>query len=183
MPWISETANASPERPPGPSTSDGICEAEFKAAMRQVAFSVAVVTCQHDGARDGLAATSICPVSAHPPVLLVCVNGEASALPPILDSGAFAVNYLTEDQHPVARVFSSAETDSERRFGEGAWADLETGAPVLAGALASFDCRLENSITYGSHRLLFGRVVATTLLWDSGLLYRDRQFRRLAPVS
>lgn len=181
MPRISETARANANTSQGLSSEDSVSEAEFTTAMRQVAFSVALVTGCHGATRGGLTATSISPVSALPPILLVCVNGESEALSLIMESGAFAVNYLAEAQHSLARLFSTSGADSTARFTGGSWSRFATGAPVLSGATANFDCRLEECIPFGSHRLLLGRVVATATRGEDGLLYRDRQFRRLAP--
>lgn len=172
-----------PDGPAALPLPAGVSHAEFRTAMRQVASSVAVVTGMDGDARNGLTATSVCPVAVTPPTLLVCVNEEASALPLITASGAFAVNFLSEDQHPLARLFSTAKLGADARFAHGRWHALETGAPVLDGAVASFDCRLEECIRYASHSLLLGRVVATAILGESGLLYRDGLFRRLAPVT
>lgn len=161
----------------------GVSQAEFKTAMRQVAASVAVITATSEDGRSGLTATSVCAVALTPPTLLVCVDEEASTLPVITGSGTFAVNFLSENQHQIARLFSTSKLNSEARFAEGDWRSLTTGAPVLDGAMASFDCRLETCIRHASHCLLLGRVVATATLPEAGLLYRDKQFRRLAPIT
>ena len=41
----------------------------FRAAMRTVPGAVAVITAEHDGVRNGMTATAVCSVSAHPPQL------------------------------------------------------------------------------------------------------------------
>jgi flavin reductase len=161
----------------------GIGESEFKIAMRQVASSVAVITSRAGSHVNGLTATAVCSVSASPPVILVCVNKGASAEAIIAESGVFAVNFLTEEQHLVARLFSTSKLSAEERFGEGRWQAQVTGAPVLDGALASFDCIVENCIASGTHNIYFGRVVAAESLDQEGLIYRDGSFRRLAPVT
>jgi flavin reductase len=161
----------------------GIGESEFKIAMRQVACSVAVITSRAGSHVNGLTATAVCSVSASPPVILVCVNKGASAEAIIAESGVFAVNFLTEEQHLVARLFSTSKLSPEERFAEGRWQPQVTGAPVLDGALASFDCVVENCIASGTHNIYFGRVVAAESLDQEGLIYRDGSFRRLAPVT
>ena len=163
--------------------SAGIGEGEFKMAMRQVASAVAVITSRAGSRVNGLTATAVCSVSASPPVLRVCVNKSASAEAIIAESGSFAVNFLTQEQHPVARLFSTARLSPEQRFGEGRWQSQVTGSPVLEGALASFDCLVENCIASGTHNIYFGRVVAAESLDQEGLIYRDGSFRRLAPVT
>ncbi|MFN3549977.1 MAG: flavin reductase family protein [Mesorhizobium sp.] len=158
-------------------------ETDFKTAMRQVASSVAVITSRSGQLANGLTATAVCSVSASPPVLLVCVNKGASAEAIIAESGSFAVNFLTEEQHRIARLFSTAKLSPQERFGEGLWEEQVTGAPVLDGALASFDCVVEDCVSSGTHNIYLGRVVAAASLDQEGLIYRDGLFRRLAPVA
>lgn len=166
--------------PDGASAHADITEADFKAAMRQVTSPVGVVTARAGALRNGLTATAICSVTANPPTILVCVNRDASAEKLIAASNAFAVNFLTDEQHQIARLFSTSKLESEQRFAMGEWTALATGAPVLDGCVASFDCRVEGSSEIGTHRVYFGRVVGMCSLDKDGLLYRDGLFRRLA---
>lgn len=165
-----------------PRNQDGaVGEAEFMSAMRQVASSVAIVTARLGHLCNGLAATAVCCVSASPPTMLVCVNRRASADPLIDESGAFAINFLAESQHAIARLFSTAKLTPQERFSEGGWIALATGSPILSDAVAGFDCRIESRIGAGTHRIYLGRVVGVTSLEHDVLLYRDGAFRRLQP--
>jgi flavin reductase len=157
-------------------------EFEFKAAMRQVASAVFVLTARSGREMNGLTATSLCSVSTEPPLVLICINSEAAAERLISESGGFAINFLTEDQHRIARLFTGAEFTPEERFAEGSWEQLLTGAPILEGALATFDCKVESRLSHGTHTIFFGRVVAALSLDQECLIYRDGSFRRLAPV-
>lgn len=161
----------------------GITEAEFKTAMRQVVSSVAVITARSGKLRNGLTATAVCSVAADPPTMLVCINRSASAETIIAETGAFAINFLTEDQHRIARLFSTSKLSPEERFAEGKWLSMATGSPVLEGAVASFDCRVDDRVVSGTHHIYFGRVVAASSLDQEALLYRDGSFRRLAAIG
>src|ERR1051326_8117956 len=48
--------------------------------------------------------------------------------------------------------------------------DLVTGAPILEGAAASFDCEVQERIPSGTHSLYIGRVVAAAFLDADTLL-------------
>jgi flavin reductase (DIM6/NTAB) family NADH-FMN oxidoreductase RutF len=137
---------------------------DFKRAMRHLAGGVAVIATEHEGDRAGLAATAICSVSADPPTLLVCINSGASAHEPIRASGRFSVNLLASGQDSIARCFSG-ETGlrGEERFTVGGWSPLVTGAPVLDGALVSFDCQVTEIVKMATHSVFFGAVAAITL--------------------
>lgn len=155
----------------------------FKLSMRQIASPVGIITTRHGDLRNGLTATSICSVSMEPPTMLVCVNRNASAEKTIAESGTFAINMLADAQHPVARLFSTPKLCPEDRFAGGQWSELVTGAPILEGAVATFDCVVQECITSGSHNLYIGRVIATRSLDQDILLYRDGLFRRLESVN
>jgi flavin reductase len=157
-------------------------EQAFKSALRQVASAVFVLTAQAGETANGLTTTSLCSVSTEPPLVVVSINRGAAAERLVADSGAFAINYLTEDQHRIARLFTGTEFAPDERFAEGKWTRLATGAPVLEGALATFDCKVESQLEQGTHSIFFGRVVATLSLDQECLMWRDGSFRRLAPV-
>jgi flavin reductase len=158
-------------------------EHDFKIGMRQVASSVAVVTSRAGRLRNGLTATAVCSVCAEPPTMLVCVNRSASAEALITESGSFAVNFLTEEQHNIARLFSKSKLHPDERFAEGNWTSMVTGAPVLDGAAASFDCRVAQCLEEGTHQIYIGRVGAVASVDTDTLLYRNGLFRRLAQVE
>jgi flavin reductase len=170
-------------RPAGGSACAIVPEHEFKLGMRQVTSPVAVVTSRSGRMRNGLTATAICSVCADPATILVCVNRNASAEALIADSGSFAVNFLTEEQHNIARLFSKSKLHPDERFAEGTWVSMTTGAPVLEGAAASFDCKVVQCLEEGTHHIYIGRVVAVASMDTDTLLYRDGLFRRLAQVE
>ena len=114
--------------------------------------------------------------------MLVCVNRNSRADALIAQSRAFAINILADEQHKIARVFSTSRSDAEERFGEGRWITMATGAPILEGAVATFDCGLAMHVRSGSHHVYFGRVVAVSSFDQPALLYRDGVFRRLATI-
>jgi flavin reductase len=156
-----------------------VADHDFKIGMRQVASSVAIVTSRIGDIRNGLTATAVCSVSAEPPTMLACINRNASAEAIIAESGKFAINFLAEDQHEIARLFSKSKLAADQRFGEGHWLSMVTGAPILEGAVASFDCEVEERIPAASHHIYIGRVVAVASTCQSALLYRDGLFRKL----
>ena len=138
-----------------------VLDHEFKLGMRQVVSSVAVVTSRAGIVRNGLTATAVC----------------------IAESGHFAINFLTEAQHNIARLFSKSKLDPDARFGEGNWLSMVTGSPILDGAVASFDCEVEERIPAASHHIYIGRVVAVVSNSLDALLYRDGLFRRLTAAD
>lgn len=134
--------------------------ADFKKGMRQLAAGVNVITVANGTIHDGITATAACSISAEPPHLLICVNSAASAHGPIHRAGAFCLNVLAHDQEDIAKRFAGMDgAERSARFDIGTWVQLATGAPVLAGAVANFDCIVVREIEAATHTLFIGRVL------------------------
>ncbi|MCB1444918.1 MAG: flavin reductase family protein [Rhizobiaceae bacterium] len=152
----------------------------FRSAMRQVAGAVTVVTTRgQDGEARGVTATAVCSLTVEPPSVVACINRDTWVGQIAPESRNFCVNVLAKAQQPVAETFAgrTALTGAER-FRVGDWQDCETGAPVLEGAIASFDCELEQAVDFATHVILIGRV-RRTLNDNSGaepLVYVDGGF-------
>ena len=160
-----------------------VSAADYIAAIAQHVASVCVITTLCEGERFGLTATAVASVSAEPARLLVCVNKTGQTHDKILHSGRFCVNVLTEAQDKVAMVFSGMAGARADRFAVGEWTTLASGAPVLIGAAAAFDCRLASLSDHSSHSVLFGDVLATRhRAGEDTLLYGVRRFRQLRKI-
>lgn len=162
-----------------------VATAEFVAGMRRLAAGVSIVTARWQGVRAGLTATSICSLSAEPPRLLACVHREADAHAVITGSGSFAVNLLTVAHQALADHFGGRSgAFGPERFTQGTWLDGATGAPLLADAAVSFDCRLAEALAAGTHSIFIGEIETVRLGSDlTPLVYEDRAYRRLVPLE
>lgn len=160
--------------------SEAVSEDRFKAAMRNLASGVTLITSASDDERGGMTATAVCSLTAEPPQVLVCVNRGAATHRMIAENGKFCVNVLGRNQQEVASRFAG-KAAWEERFASGDWTTLSTGAPVLADALASFDCVLVDAIDSGTHSIFLGRVVDVREAGEvSPLLYYQSQFAGIA---
>ena len=157
----------------------------FRLAMRRLAAGVCLITTETlEGARTGMTATAVCSVSAHPPTLLCCVNRKNSSYQAIAHARAFAVNVLALDDRTLADHFAQPISSVEK-YARGLWGQLETGAPILESALASFDCRLSNAVEVGTHGILFGEIHATQVraVQSKPLLYAHGGYGGFAAMA
>jgi flavin-dependent trigonelline monooxygenase, reductase component len=130
---------------------------EFRRALGAFVTGVTVVTTiQPDGSPRGFTANSFTSVSLDPPLVLVCIAKTASSYAVFSQTKHFAISVLAEDQKSVSGVFASKAAD---KFAQVAWHARATGAPVMNGASASFDCATHEVIDAGDHIILLGRVV------------------------
>ncbi|MDR6413066.1 flavin reductase family protein [Paraburkholderia terricola] len=131
--------------------------AAFRRALGAFVTGVTVVTTiQPDGSPRGFTANSFTSVSLDPPLVLVCIAKTASSHAVFSQTRHFAVSVLAEDQKAVSGVFASKAAD---KFAQVAWQVRATGAPVMNGAAAAFDCMTHDVVDAGDHIILIGRVV------------------------
>jgi flavin reductase (DIM6/NTAB) family NADH-FMN oxidoreductase RutF len=134
----------------------------FRMAMGSFPTGVTVVTVSSDdGNMHGITVNSFSSVSLDPMLALVCLNETSHGIGLIERAGAFAVNVLSAGQQDVARWFASRYRPAGSTMFDGVPFELGvTGCPVLADAVASFDCRLRQSHQAGDHVIVLGEVVA-----------------------
>lgn len=163
----------------------------FKQGMRCLAAGVTIVTTLHDRVRSGLTATAVTSLSADPPQVLVCVNRSAGAHDLIHRGSLMCVNVLAHaHQHLAARFAGQKGVFGEERFAAGRWMTLTTGAPVLADAMASFDCVVTERVQASTHTIFIGRVVgvrarpkARPLVYASGTYARLESAARVKKAA
>jgi flavin reductase (DIM6/NTAB) family NADH-FMN oxidoreductase RutF len=133
----------------------------FRKAMRALSSGVAIVACGEGDRRIGCTVTSIASLSLTPPTLFICLARSSSTLASLGETGAFSVNLLAARHEALAHRFSGrGGVHGPRRFEGAQWIALSTGAPVLADALAAFDCIVEEAIERHSHVIILGAVVS-----------------------
>lgn len=181
---------------PTPSTPHpvGVSNDEFRAAMSRLAAGVVLVTAQEPpldpddptapGGEDvGMTATAFLSVSLDPPLVMVSLR-EGSRMDDLLaEQPLWAVSVLTESQRHIAGRFAMKGRISDRLLFEDipyVRGDI-TGAPLVGGALATLECRTEQTVTAGDHTLVIGRVLTAELPSADGgpLLYFKGRYRQL----
>lgn len=158
---------------------DTVDSDRFREGMSRVAGAVHVVATRAASGRAGFTATAVTAVSDHPPSLLVCANAGSESARSVIEAGIFSVNTLAWDDEPLASVFAGrTELRGEARFEDDRWQTLETGAPILDGALVAFDCRVVSAEIVGTHHVVIGAVVGVRIgRGGRALVYRDRRFQ------
>lgn len=151
----------------------------FKEALRGWASGVTVVTSRAGHRVHGMTVSAFSSVSADPPLVLVCANRSSTTHSVIEEGGVFAVNILAAHQRDVSDVFASAELE-DSRLERVPWTEGNTGAPLLAEALASLECSVRSAHREGSHTIYIGQVEAVHLSDASPLLYYRGGYRSLS---
>lgn len=129
---------------------------DFRAALGQFATGVTIVTARdEDGRLVGLTANSFNSVSLSPPLVLWSLGRHSSTMAGFLSARHYAINVLAADQRPLAERFARKGID---RFDGAPWRPGITGAPVIDGAVAVFECTHRNQYDEGDHIIFVGQV-------------------------
>jgi flavin reductase (DIM6/NTAB) family NADH-FMN oxidoreductase RutF len=143
---------------------------DFKQALARWATGVSVVTARDGDRIHGMTVSAFSAVSLEPPLVLVCADKASNTHPVIAAGRVFAVNVLARDQADLSTRFASKK-DEDRRFEGVAWEAGETGAPLLAGAIAQLDCRVVAAHEAGDHVIYVGEVHEVRYASGEPLLY------------
>jgi flavin reductase (DIM6/NTAB) family NADH-FMN oxidoreductase RutF len=132
----------------------------FRQVMGQFTTGVTVVTTRSKDGLAGLTVNSFTSVSLEPPLVLICVDVNSTALPFIRASGNFAVNILTSEQEDLSRCFATTSSERFKHFCHASYHVASTGSPILDEALAFIDSRIVEEYPGGDHVIFLGSVEA-----------------------
>ncbi|MDG4829917.1 flavin reductase family protein [Solwaraspora sp. WMMD1047] len=153
----------------------------LRRAFGTFATGITVVTV--GGANPhGMTANSFASVSLDPPLVLVCVDHHATMHDRLLDEGLFGISVLGADQQHVARHFADRwRPQGLAEFDPVDWRPGEiTGAPLIGGAVAQFECALWRSYDGGDHTIVLGNLLSLDRCAEQdALLFFQGRFRQL----
>ena len=162
----SPASAAVPAAPPSASSLD---PDSFRSVLGRFASGVTVVTAVDAGGRDhGMTVSAFCSVSLAPPLVLVCIDRDASMHELLHETSHFAVNILSSRQEALSRRFSHPEAD---RFDGIGYTRGPRGSALLDDALAWLECRIVARHAAGDHTVIVGEAEAGESGGERPLLY------------
>ena len=155
----------------------------FRQCMRRLAASVSVISCAREGGWFGMAATAVTSLSLEPCSMVVCLNTSSSVIGPLIAEGRFYVNVLKRSHADVSSAFGGKLKGSER-FGAGHWEGDALGIPYLTDAQANLLCSVGETIRYGTHVVVIGKVEEVRFAEEvSPLIYQDGTYVTTAALA
>src|SRR5438067_4762913 len=162
-----------------------VTQAEFRKALGCFATGVTVITVDYESEVHGMTANAFASVSLDPPMVLVCVDHRARTHAHLHSKKRFGVNVLAADQRAISeyyarptRVHQRAEQEAGAKFDRTA-----LGTPVLHGALAYLECRLNTAQDAGDHTIFIADIEDVVVREGEPLLYFRGKYREIGPVS
>lgn len=157
---------------------------DFKNAMSSLTSAVNVVTTVGESGFHGFTASAVCSVTDTPPTLLVCMNKSSRSHTHFVENKVLTVNVLGAQHEKLSNAFASSKLNSDERFALGKWTELETGSPVLADALVSFDCEISDIQEVGTHTIFICPIVAIQKNpEDQALVYFNRAYHQVGQTQ
>ncbi|MCM2474964.1 flavin reductase [Rhizobium sp. CG5] len=178
---ITQAAFGQTAREPAAVAIDYAVDAEgLKAALRNLAGGVSIITAGEGEQRSGATVTSATALSVEPARMLVLLNRTSSTWPVVERFGHFCVNVVGPLHEGLASQFAGRGglRGAERYRGFG-WTTLASGAPVLDDAAAAIDCEVEEAIERHSHVIVIGRVLAIRAAGGGSLVYGNGRYSAL----
>jgi flavin reductase len=159
----------------------------FLDGMSRAACTVSVVTPDGAAGRAGVTVSVMASVSADAqgPCLLVCIHEKSPAAAAIAANCIFCGKVLGACQAHVSDTFAGRiKTADGDKFAPFDWGTIETGAPALDDAVTVFDCRVKQVVEMGTHKVVFGDVVAVRNgTADLPLIHVNRHYGAPAPLN
>ena len=156
----------------------------FVEAMAVAANQVSVVTTDGKAGRFGVTISTFASISSDPPLVMACVNRRSPIIEAIDANKCFCVNLLSTKQDNLANCFAGRlGPDDSYDFKCARWSLAKTQSPVLANALANFDCVVDAAYDAGTHRILIGKVVEAKASKSSPLVFSDRCYQSLQTLA
>jgi flavin reductase (DIM6/NTAB) family NADH-FMN oxidoreductase RutF len=165
-------------RSPPRASAPAFSSPAFRAALGTFATGVTIVTARDAaGLPVGITANSFNSVSLSPPLVLWSLGRHAGSMPAFEQGSHYAINILAADQHALALRFAAKSID---RFAGVPFRLGRSGAPMLDGAAAVFECFNRSRYEEGDHVIFVGevercerRIGATPLIFHGGRYFTE----------
>lgn len=152
----------------------------FRQALGTFATGVTVVTARdEEGEPVGMTANSFNSVSLEPPLVLWSVDRRARSAPAFRAARFFAVHVLEEGQAEISNRFARKGED---KFAGLDWRASDAGVPLIAGALATFECRTHAIHEGGDHEIIVGEVDRFAARDGDGLVFAAGGYATAEPL-
>jgi flavin reductase (DIM6/NTAB) family NADH-FMN oxidoreductase RutF len=158
-----------------------VSQEAFRQAMRCFATGVTLITVDDRGEVHGMTANAFASVSLDPILVLVCVDRKARTHAHLHARKRFGVNILSDEQRAISEHYAQEERDQASAEQQaGARFDRTAhGTPVLHGATAYLECRLQTTEDAGDHTIFIAEVEDVVVRAGNPLLYFESRYWRI----
>jgi flavin reductase (DIM6/NTAB) family NADH-FMN oxidoreductase RutF len=151
-------------------------EATLRDALARLPAGVVLVaTRDRDGFR-GVTTTSFTQVSLQPSLVLVCLDRLAASRDAVIGHGAFTASVL-----PAGSAFLADRFSGQAPAADPTWREVPhrlgaNGLPIVADAVAWFECAVRSVSEAGDHDIVLATVTAVGRGGGEPLLHWERGY-------
>jgi flavin reductase (DIM6/NTAB) family NADH-FMN oxidoreductase RutF len=138
----------------------------FKRTMRQLASGVFVITTRLDERPHATTATAFLPLSAEPPLVLVCMHRDSDTHRALSVAPRFGINMLSSSQADLSVRFAG-KTSERYRFDDVPQFESPHRTVFFHDSVVHIEVETQSTTAGGDHTIFVGRV--TWLQADSEL--------------
>jgi flavin reductase (DIM6/NTAB) family NADH-FMN oxidoreductase RutF len=131
------------------------------------------------GAVHGMTANAFASVSLDPPLVLVCVDHNASTHAHLHAKKRFGINVLSEGQRTISEYYARADRADVAAEPGARFDRTKHGTPMLHGSLAYVECRLHSAQVAGDHTIFIAEVEDVVVREGNPLLFFRGQYRKV----
>ena len=152
-----------------------------REGRRRFASGVTVVLTQQGDGFRGATVSSFAIVSLEPPALVISLDYEGRMSTLVPETGRFTVSILGQRHEFAAERFAGRAPLVDERLSGVAHELAPSGLPVLTGALAWSDCRVQSIHDGGDHLLVVGAIDQVMIGpdTDAPLVFYEGRYRSL----
>lgn len=129
----------------------------FKKTMRQLASGVFVITTRLDERPHATTATAFLPLSAEPPLVLVCVHRDSDTHRALAQTECFGINMLSSSQAALSTRFAG-KTNERYRFDDIPRFEGPRRTVLFRDSAAHIEVETQSTTAGGDHTIFIGRV-------------------------
>jgi flavin reductase (DIM6/NTAB) family NADH-FMN oxidoreductase RutF len=126
--------------------------------LKEITNGIYVLTVRHGGVRHGMSSSWVTQVSGEPPLVMASIDQRHFSHGLVRAARRFGMNVVGRGGRALEDFFYSPAAKAENNLGGFATIDSPSGVPLLADALAGFDCAVVDEREAGDHTLFVGRV-------------------------
>jgi flavin reductase (DIM6/NTAB) family NADH-FMN oxidoreductase RutF len=126
--------------------------------LKEITNGIYVLTVRHGEIRHGMSSSWVTQVSGEPPLVLASIDPRHFSHGLVRAAGRFGLNVVGRGSRSLEDFFYSPAAKPENNLARFAIVDSPSGVPLLADALAGFDCAVVDERAAGDHTLFVGRV-------------------------
>ncbi|MBX2993115.1 MAG: flavin reductase [Bacteroidetes bacterium] len=138
--------------------------------LNKIPYGLYIVGSRTEDGVAAIIANWMTQVSFNPPLIGIAIESDSDMQVYIDRSNFFSVNFLPEGSVELAKPFLKRSRQAGLKLNNRNFALSKQGTPFLEDAVASFECKVTQSMATGDHTLFVGEITDGLSRREHGIL-------------